>query len=130
MADLFSTGEPPLSRPDAAYARVCRRHTALLAQSRHAMTRQHAERDARMHARMVSDAALRTALYREIVEAALAPTRAQWSALCEQIARLDEQGGVTAARALRQIAQQVQVAINVEGAPVREHLESITDDTD
>lgn len=66
---MFSTGEP-LSKTDAAHARQCRQHTALLAQSRHAVTRQRAESDARMHARQVRDPALRQQLYRAIVEAA------------------------------------------------------------
>lgn len=49
------------------------------------------------------------------------------TALCDQIVRLDEQGSVTAARALRQIAQQIDAALAAEGAPVREHLEGAAD---
>lgn len=81
--DLFSTRERA-SPADARHARQCRHHTALLAQSRHAMTRQHADRDARFHARQVTDAGLRRRLYEAIVDAALEPSRAEWTALLEE----------------------------------------------
>lgn len=47
------------------------------------------------------------------------------TALCVQIAREDERGAVTTARALRSIAQQLQAYEDARGAPVRAWLEEM-----
>jgi hypothetical protein len=44
-------------------------------------------------------------------------------ALCAQIALADERGSESVARTLRSIAQQLQAAIDAEGAPVRAYLQ-------
>jgi hypothetical protein len=45
------------------------------------------------------------------------------TALCEVIAHQDERGAVLTSRTLRSIAQQLQAAIDADGAPVRAYLE-------